>query len=115
MTEHEYQENWNTRKIIEETMKSFHSEPSPETRERLKALETQQKFMVDEISEIKQLVKGLDTKLDNVIQNKADKEEVKTLWKKMDNLVVWKAYMMGIGAVILFILYLLKDYLMHKI
>lgn len=76
--------------------KNLHNNPSPETRERLKALEISQKYMVDEISEIKLLVKGLDTKLDCALEKKADKDVVKRL---QDNLQ-WISYTV-IGAVVL--------------
>lgn len=122
MTEHEYKENWNTRKIIDETLKSFHNEPSPKTLSELTDLKVvqgkltkTQEFMTQEISEIKDLVKGLDLKLDNAIKDKADKSEVDDIKKEMKNFSNWKAYIMGMAVIVVFLLYALKDYLLGKL
>lgn len=85
---------------------NLHDKPSSETLKELEKLKISRvedkkdiQFMKEEISEIKDLVKGLDKKLDNVITCKADKEEVKTLDNKVEELnkFMWKV--MGISIV----------------
>lgn len=109
MTDEEFNKKWNIHKIVQEAMKTSHSEPAPETRERLAILDTNQKFMVQEITEIKKLVEGLDTKLNTVIENKADKKEVDELYKTVEDLKSWKIKLVAIGSVILFVMTFLKD------
>lgn len=107
MTEKEFDNKWNSR--YKERVSSDHYTPSPETRERLATLETNQTFMVQEITEIKQLVKGLDNKLDTVIACKADKSEVEKLSDSVRDLEGWKIKIIAIGSVVIFILTFLKD------
>lgn len=117
MTENEYNKNWNTKEIVEETMKHYHNEPSPETRERLSTLETTQEFMVKEISEIKEIVKEIKTTLTDVMECKASKDEVETLHKKVDQMeidsTIWKTRVLVIGSVLLFLITFFKETLLN--
>jgi hypothetical protein len=72
---------------------NLHTQPAPETRERLKALEVSQQFMVDEISEIKSLVKGLDDKLNCALEKKADKADVNRIY----SFLYWLGGIIGVG------------------
>lgn len=81
-----------------------HDKPPSETRERLIILETTQQFMVKEISEIKDLVKGLDAKLENIMTCKADKEEVESVKTDVKELnkFMWKVLgVSSLGIVVL--------------
>jgi len=53
-----------------------HNSSAPETRERLAIVETKQNDIMQEIQEIKQMVKELGIKLDCVIEKKADKVDL---------------------------------------
>jgi hypothetical protein len=66
-----------------------HSNPSPETRERLKALEVNQTNLMQEIQEIKQMIEKLGLKLDCALDKKADK------W--VQSLVTWFLYIVAAG------------------
>ena len=58
MSDEEFNEKWDTRKIAEETFKSMysHSEPSPETRERLVYLETNQTNLMEKLEGVEKKV-----------------------------------------------------------
>jgi len=69
--------------------------------------------MVQEITEIKEIVKGLDSKLDNVIECKADKSEVATLTVAVKDLESWKIKTIAIGSALLFIVTFFKDIIIN--
>ena len=75
--EQELNDKWSIHKIIQEAIKTSHNEPSPETRERLKALEVSQQNFMQENKEqhqmIMEAVSKLDSKLDKALETKAGK------------------------------------------
>jgi len=91
-----------------------HISPSPETRERLKALEVNQNNFMTEIQEIKQMIKDLGMKLDCALEKKADKEIVDGMKNDLELLKNWKWKMVGVGIVVVFFIYVLKDYILGK-
>ena len=76
------------------TMTEEHLKPSPETRERLKALEVNNKNIMDEIREIKDLIKELKFDLKQALNTKANKWTEKVL--------LWAGLAIG-GAIISFL------------
>lgn len=74
----EMNEKWGMSQAIQEALK--HQVPSPETRERIKALEINQQNVMQEIQEIKQMIKDLGTKIDCALDKKADRWVEKVLW-----------------------------------
>ena len=55
-SEQELNKKWDFKKIIEEVAKTSHYNPSPETRERLTALEVSQKLLMEENSKEHQAI-----------------------------------------------------------
>ena len=53
MTEADLNDKWNIHDVVQEAVRTAHTEPSPETRERLMAVEVNQKNIVDNINELK--------------------------------------------------------------
>jgi seryl-tRNA synthetase len=84
-------EMWNIKADIQEALK--HSKSSPETRERLVKLETNQKNLMQEIQEIKKLIGDLTTKVECAFEKKADKSEVEKMQADLGELKkkVWQA------------------------
>lgn len=113
MTEDDFDTKYN--RLYKQVVESGHQVPSPETREKLAILDTNQKYMVQEITEIKEIVKGLDNKLDTVIACKANKSEVDELAKTVKDLEGWKIKIIAIGSVIIFIVSFLKDKILSLI
>lgn len=129
-SEQELNEKWNNRKLIEETIKSFHTEPAPETRERLKALEVELKSntinFMEKLSEFSKdnkeahdalfkAISKLEEKLDKAIEKKADKDLVEKMQSDLESLKDWKWKMVGVGIVVVFIIYLAKDIILSKL
>jgi hypothetical protein len=135
--EEKLNEKWSIHDVVQQAIKSSHSEPSPETRERLATLETNQKNFMDKLDgyqEVNEKAHGaimeslqefhkttnaslekLDIKLDNAINTKAEKTDLARVESKADSLLIWKAGIVGMGIVVLFIIYTLKDYLLGKL
>jgi hypothetical protein len=55
------------------SLNKIHNFPSPETRERLATLETNQNNFMTELQEIKSMIKELDGKISCALEKKADK------------------------------------------
>lgn len=72
-----------------------HSEPSPETRERLKALEVNQNNFMSELQEIKKMISELKFDLKDAIEKKADKEEV----NQIKSIIKWIGSGIGAGII----------------
>jgi hypothetical protein len=86
--------------------KNLHDRPSPETLKELELLKLSRvedqkdiQFMKDEISEVKELVKDLGTKIDNAMSCKADKSEVDGMKKDIKEISNWMWKVIGIGIV----------------
>lgn len=82
MTEEEFDKKYN--KIYKKKTNSLHSEPSPETRERLSVLENNHQTMMDKLTELKE---------DNKEEHKALSVtiiEIKTLLDKLPELMTDK-------------------------
>jgi len=86
MTDKDFNKKWNTRKIIEETIRTFpsHLQPTPETKERLLILEINQENLMNELKQlnienkdqhkgIMDIVIRLEEKLDKALEKKANK------------------------------------------
>lgn len=122
MTEKEFYKKNNERlKTYMKDRQNEHIQPSTETLKmfgeqgkQLSALSEAQKFMREEISEIKSLVKNIDGKLDGVITGKADKKEVDLLWKKFDVARAWILRIL-IGVVLAGLGFLSKELYTHLI
>jgi len=82
-------EMWDIKADIQEALK--HTEPSPQTRERLAKLETNQLNLMQEINEIKQMISELGNKLDCALDKKADK------W--VQTAFTWFMYAVGAGMI----------------
>lgn len=115
-TEEEFNKKWEP--IYKERIN--HEEPSPETRERLKALEINQENIMDYLKENKEehkelfgLVRGMDTKLDDALKSKADKSEVIELSEKVEDLKTWKIKIIAYGSVLLFLVTFFKDIIIN--
>ena len=120
MNEEEFDKKWTP--IYKGHVNHLHDEPSPETRERLKALEVTQNNIMDYLKENKEehkelfnIVEDIDKKLDNALVGKADKSEVAILKETVDGLKEWKVKIAVIGSVLLFILTFFKDAILSLI
>jgi DNA-binding transcriptional regulator GbsR (MarR family) len=60
--------------------------------------------MKDEISEVKELVKELGSKFDDVMECKAEKSEVEAMSKQIKNLSDWQNRIIAVGSLLLFLL-----------
>lgn len=93
---------WSIRNIIEETLKSSHTQPSPETIKRLTVLETRQEdFMIqnkEEHNAILDAVNKLDAKIDKALEKKAG------IW--VEKVVIWFGVSIG-GGLLAYLGYLL--------
>lgn len=70
---------------------TYHNYPSPETRERLSILETSQKNIMQEIQELKVMIKELRCEIKEVLDTKANK------W--VENVMLWGCLALGGGVV----------------
>lgn len=68
-----------------------HDKSAPETRERLTALETNEKNVMQELQDIKQMIKDLDSKLDCALEKKADR------W--VEKVLTWVGALIGASIV----------------
>jgi chromosome segregation ATPase len=84
MTIEEKYEDWKKKK-------TYHEQPSPETRERLVKLETNQFNLMEEIQDIKAMIKELGVKLDCALDKKADK------W--VQTAMTWFMYAVALGII----------------
>lgn len=120
--EQKLNDKWENRKLIEETVKSMnlHTEPAPETREKLAILFTNQANLMEKLQEsidsnkeehqgLRELIKEINNKLDSAINKKADKELVDSLKATVDDLKTWKIKIAIIGSILLFLVTFLKD------
>lgn len=80
-----------------------HNVSAPETRERLAKLETNQNNLMQEIQEIKQMIKDLGNKLDCALEKKADKAEVEVMKKDLTDLRGWMWKTIGVATTLLFL------------
>lgn len=87
---------WTDRKLIEETIRSMslHSEPAPETRERLVKLETNHNNIMEKIEEILKRFDNFETKLDCALEKKAN------VW--VEKVIVWLGIFIGAGVLTYF-------------
>ena len=99
-SEQEFNNKWNIHKTVQEAVKSAHLEPSPETKERLVALEVNQKNIMDKLEEmnisnkeahngIVEMIVKIEDKLDKALEKKANK------WVEV--LVIWVGRSIGVG------------------
>lgn len=98
--EKELNEKWNIHKIVQEAVKSSHSQSAPETRERLLALELTSKNFMDSFEEFKinnekghqsiiEAVEKLEHKLESALEEKAN------IW--VETLIKWIGGIIGLG------------------
>ncbi len=85
-----------------------HSEPSPETRERLACLEANQNNFMVELQEIKKMIGELRCDVKEALNNKADKKDVDAIWL----LIKWLGLTIG-GGIAAFLTWLLSTGTIH--
>jgi len=119
MNENDLDKKWDISRIVQEAVKTAHYDPAPETRERLTALETRQKMFMEtntkEHQDIFEAITAIEAKLDKALEGKADKAPVEKLLVDVELLKSWYWKMLGIGIVIVFLIYTFKDYILSKI
>lgn len=109
LNESQLNKKWNMHKVIQEAVLTAHLEPSPETKERLAILETNQKNMMDKLIEsikdnkeshegIINMIVGIEAKLDKALEGKANK------W--VERVLTWLGISIG-GGLISYLGYLL--------
>lgn len=99
-----WDKKWDIHKVVQEAIKSSHNEPSPETKERLVALEINLNNMMEKLeqsiqdnkeahSAIMDSIKSFEEKLDIAIGKKADK------W--VEKVLIWAGMTIGAGVLTL--------------
>ena len=77
-----------------------HDKSSPETRERLSILETSQKNIMEEIQELKVMIKEMRCEIKEVLETKANK------W--VENVMLWGCLALG-GGIVAFITWFISS------
>jgi len=103
MDEVEINKKWDIHNIIQEAIRTSHSEPAPETRERLAALETSQKLFMEENKkehgDLKKSMEDFHTMMFSNMKDLNDKLD-KALDKKagiwVEKVLIWLG--VGIGG-----------------
>ena len=96
----------NIQKMVDESIRTSHTEPSPETRERLIKLETCMEQNVKDHQELKELILGIKTDLKDALETKAGR------W--VEKVIIWTGIAIG-GTLVAFITWLIKDGAIHLI
>lgn len=112
-TNEEFDKKWNP--IYKEKINLAHDSPSPETRERLTALEINQQNIMEKLIEFQEdnkeqhnkivdSLNKLEQKLDSAIEKKADKTEV----DRIRGIIQWVSYTIIGGVIVALLALVLK-------